>query len=65
MSGYHIVVSKSMRSNGRQRTPNAYAKTKMDSIMFSRIEPASIPRSLEIAGREGEDIDEATGLGYY
>jgi hypothetical protein len=34
----------------------------MESDIFSRIEPRGILRSAEIAGKAGEEIEEATGL---
>lgn len=30
--------------------------------MFSRTEPLGISKALEISGKEGDEIDEATGL---
>jgi hypothetical protein len=34
----------------------------MESDIFSSIEPRGIFRSAEIAGKAGEEIDDATGL---
>ena len=35
----------------------------MESDIFSRIEPGGIFRSADIAGKTGEEIEDATGLG--
>jgi hypothetical protein len=40
----------------------AYAKTKIDSVMFSRMEPGWIFKSAEMADSEGEEMEDATGL---
>ena len=53
---------KSSLSGPQINGPNAYAKTKMDNVIFSRTDPGGMLRSLAIKGREGEDIEDATGL---
>lgn len=40
----------------------AYANTKIDSVIFSRMEPGWIFKSAEIADREGDKMEDATGL---
>jgi hypothetical protein len=43
-------------------TPTAYARTKIDSVMFSTTEPLEMFKSAEIADREGDEMEDATGL---
>jgi hypothetical protein len=43
-------------------TPMAYARTKIDSVMFSGTEPPEMFKSAEIADREGDEMEDATRL---
>jgi hypothetical protein len=40
----------------------AYAKTKIDSVIFSRMTPGWIFKCAEMTDSEGEEMEDATGL---